>query len=188
MNAFVIRSFDIILSALGILCALPFILIIFLVGFIETSSPLFFQARVGRLQKSFILVKFRTMSRQTESVGTHLVDAASITKIGGFLRKTKLDELPQLFNVLLGHMSLVGPRPCLPNQTELIHERASRGVFQVRPGITGLAQINDIDMSTPKKLSRYDQLMIRQMTPCLYLKLILLTAFGRGRGDRVTPV
>jgi len=125
------------------------------------------------------------MAITTGSVGTHLVDAASITKLGRFLRKTKLDELPQLFNVLLGHMSLVGPRPCLPNQTELVGEREKRSVFKVRPGITGLAQVNEVDMSNPRKLARYEQLMIERMGLNLYVKLIITTAFGKGRSDRV---
>ena len=118
---------------------------------------------------------------------SHLVDAAAVTSFGRFLRKTKLDELPQLLNVVIGQMSLVGPRPCLPNQKELIAERMKRDVFAVRPGITGLAQINDIDMSTPRKLSKYDQLMIKNMNLRLYFRLILDTALGKGRGDRVRP-
>ena len=125
------------------------------------------------------------MSINTDSVGTHLVDTTSITKIGSFLRKTKLDELPQLFNVLLGDMSLVGPRPCLSNQTELVEERDRRGVYKVCPGITGLAQVNDVDMSTPRKLARYDALMINRMSIKLYVKLIINTLLGQGLGDRV---
>ena len=125
------------------------------------------------------------MAVDTKSVSTHLADAAAITKLGSFLRRTKLDELPQLFNVLVGHMSLVGPRPSLPNQTELIEERQKRGVYKVRPGITGIAQVNDVDMSTPRKLARYDKLMIERLTPGLYVKLVIVTAFGGGRGDRV---
>jgi len=160
-------------------------LLIYILGIFDTGTPLFFQARIGKNQKAFTLVKFRTMTINTDSVGTHLVNAASITKMGNFLRKTKFDELPQLFNVLIGQMSLVGPRPCLPNQTELVTERAKRGVFGMRPGITGLAQVNEIDMSTPRKLARYDQLMIKGMCIKLYIKLIFATALGRGNGDRV---
>ena len=89
----------------------------------------------------------------TASVASHLASATSITPFGNFLRKSKLDELPQLWNVLKGEMSLVGPRPCLFNQEELIAERDKRGVFEVRPGITGLAQVNTIDMSTPELLA-----------------------------------
>ena len=128
------------------------------------------------------------MVLKTDSVGTHLVDSASVTGLGQFLRKTKLDELPQLFNVLHGSMSLVGPRPCLPNQTELIQERNKRGVFKVRPGITGLAQVNEVDMSTPRKLARYDRLMIERMCPRLNIKLIIATTLGKGRGDRVSAI
>lgn len=125
------------------------------------------------------------MPINTDSVGTHLVDTSSITKLGSTLRKTKLDELPQLFNVLIGHMSLVGPRPCLPNQTELVEERDKRDVFKVRPGITGLAQVNEVDMSTPRKLARYDALMINCLCLKLYFKLIISTILGKGHGDRI---
>ena len=174
-----------IFSIAGISCGSPVMFLIFIIGLFDTGSPLILQSRVGKNKKLFTLLKFRSMTVNTEPVGTHLVNSASITKLGKFLRKSKLDELPQLFNVLLGHMSLVGPRPCLPNQTELIAERFKRGVFEVRPGITGLAQVNDIDMSTPRKLARYDQLMINSMCLKLYFKLIVTTALGKGRGDRV---
>ena len=185
MRSSLLRTLDIISSIIGIIFSLPVMLVIYIVGLFDNGSPLFFQQRVGKNQTPFTLMKFRTMAINTSSVGTHLVEVASITKLGHFLRKTKLDELPQLFNVLLGHMSLVGPRPCLPNQTELIGERVKRGVFEARPGVTGLAQVNGIDMSTPRKLARYDQLMINSMSLKLYAKLILTTALGKGRGDRV---
>jgi lipopolysaccharide/colanic/teichoic acid biosynthesis glycosyltransferase len=125
------------------------------------------------------------MKPDTASVATHLASASSITRFGLFLRRTKLDELPQLWNVLRGEMSLVGPRPCLYNQEELIHERQLRGVFEVRPGITGLAQINEIDMSTPRLLAKADLLMVQSMTLSKYFYFIILTVTGRGRGDRV---
>ncbi|GAL08831.1 UDP-N-acetylgalactosaminyltransferase [Photobacterium aphoticum] len=115
------------------------------------------QERVGRHKKPFKLIKFRTMSVETKSVASHLASSASITKLGAFLRKTKIDELPQLINVLKGEMSLVGPRPNLFNQEELITERDALGVYDVLPGITGLAQINTIDMSTPKLLAETDK-------------------------------
>ena len=185
MQPFLLRALDISLALVGIICSLPIMLLIYLIGLFDNGSPLFFQQRVGKNHKPFTLIKFRTMDIHTHSVGTHLVDANSITRLGHFLRKTKFDELPQLFNVLLGQMSLVGPRPCLPNQTELIKERDKRGVFKVRPGITGLAQINEVDMSLPGKLARYDQLMIKRMCLKLYVKLIIATALGKGRGDHV---
>ena len=187
MQPLQIRIIDIVLSILGIILTMPFMLIIGVLGFILNGSPLFFQTRVGWHQKSFTLVKFRTMKLNTDSVGTHLVDANSTTKFGVFLRKSKLDELPQLFNVLAGQMSLVGPRPCLLNQAELIAEREKRGVFSVRPGITGLAQVSNVDMSTPRKLSRYDQLMIKRLSLKLYVVILVATALGKGHGDRILP-
>ncbi len=187
MQHFLLRTIDLSISLVGIFIGFPVMIIIFAIGLIDNKSPLFFQQRVGKNQKPFTLVKFRTMAVNTSSVGTHLVDASSITKLGQFLRKTKLDELPQLFNVLTGDMSLVGPRPCLPNQTELITEREKRGVFSVRPGITGLAQVNDIDMSTPRKLALYDALMNKNMCLKLYINLLIATGLGKGHGDRVSP-
>jgi O-antigen biosynthesis protein WbqP len=135
--------------------------------------------------KSFTLIKFRTMSKETASVASHLVSNESITPLGSFLRKTKLDELPQLWNVLNGQMSLVGPRPNLFNQEKLINARNSLGVYDVRPGITGLAQIKDIDMSTPELLAKTDAEMISTMSVVNYFKYIFLTVAGKGQGDRV---
>jgi O-antigen biosynthesis protein WbqP len=106
--------------------------------------------------------------------------------MGFILRKSKLDELPQLFNVLLGDMSFFWPRPNLFNQEELINERDSRGVYSVRPGITGLAQINKIDMSTPKLLAETDTKMIRKLTVNNYFFYIFKTLQGKGFGDRVS--
>jgi lipopolysaccharide/colanic/teichoic acid biosynthesis glycosyltransferase len=183
----VLRFFDFTFALLGLIFAFPVLLAIYVLGLFDTGSPLFRQERVGRHQKPFVLVKFRTMKIDTASVASHLASSASITRMGAFLRKTKLDELPQLWNVLKGEMSLVGPRPGLFNQQELTTERAQRGVFDVRPGITGLAQVSDIDMSTPKLLAETDQRMIRELTLAHYFKYILMTVFGKGAGDRVRP-
>jgi O-antigen biosynthesis protein WbqP len=180
-----IRVLDILFSLFGMICGTPIFLVVIILSLLDHGSPFFKQARIGKNQQPFTLVKFRTMAIGTQSVGTHLVDPSSITRLGRFLRKTKLDELPQFFNVLMGQMSLVGPRPCLPNQAELIEERLKRGVFEVRPGITGVAQVNDVDMSTPRKLARYDQLMVKRMSLALYFKMLVATAVGKGRGDRV---
>lgn len=164
---------------------LPILLFIFVLVFFDTGSPIFRQKRVGRAQKPFTLVKFRTMRVDTEHVPSHLASRASITVMGRVLRRIKLDELPQLWNVLKGEMSLVGPRPCLLSQSELIAERERRGVFNVRPGVTGLAQINDIDMSTPLLLAQTDAEMIKNYSLRNYFKYLLQTALGRGTGDRV---
>ena len=152
-----LRLFDFVFAFFGLLFLWPVLLVLILIGYFDTGSPLFFQTRVGRNKKPFTLIKFRTMPVDTESVATHLVGASSVTKLGAFLRKTKLDELPQLINVVKGEMSLVGPRPNLFNQIELIEEREKRSVYSVRPGITGLAQVNEIDMSEPEKLAEWDQ-------------------------------
>jgi len=183
----VLRIFDFTFALLGLVFSFPVLLAIYVLGLFDTGSPLFRQERVGRHQKPFVLVKFRTMKIDTASVASHLASSASITRMGAFLRKTKLDELPQLWNVLKGEMSLVGPRPGLFNQQELTTERAQRGVFDVRPGITGLAQVSDIDMSTPKLLAETDQRMIREFTLAHYFKYILMTVLGKGAGDRVRP-
>jgi len=181
----VIRVFDFGFSFLGLLFGFPVLLVLALIGLFDTGSPIFRQVRVGRNQKPFTLVKFRTMKVDTASVATHLASSASITRFGHFLRKTKLDELPQLWNVLKGEMSLVGPRPGLFNQEELTEERAKRGVFNVRPGITGLAQVNEIDMSTPALLAETDQKMIQSLTVTAYFKYIFMTVAGKGSGDRI---
>ena len=173
------------LSLLALVILSPLLLILVFLGFLDTGFPIFRQVRVGRIQRPFILFKFRTMKPETASIDTHLVDPAYITQLGLFLRRTKLDELPQLWNVLKGEMSLVGPRPCLFSQNELIAERAARGVFAVRPGITGLAQIKGIDMSTPELLAQTDAEMIASFSLRHYFRYILLTLLGKGSGDRV---
>lgn len=180
-----IRFLDIVFSVVGLLLGFPIFLFIYLLGLLDTGAPLFFQERVGRHRRPFTLVKFRTMALDTESVASHLASSASITRMGKFLRNTKLDELPQLWNVLKGEMSLVGPRPNLFNQQELIAERTYRGVYDVRPGVTGVSQINQVDMSTPRLLAETDAAMIRSMSVSLYFRLLLQTVLGRGRGDRV---
>ncbi|ATG76506.1 sugar transferase [Pseudoalteromonas sp. 1_2015MBL_MicDiv] len=180
-----IRLLDFLFSLFGLLLAMPFLVILYIIGLFDTGSPIFTQERVGRNKKPFILVKFRTMTVDTASVASHLTSTASITSFGGFLRKTKLDELPQLWNVLKGEMSLVGPRPGLFNQEELTKARDAKNVFSVRPGITGLAQVNEIDMSTPELLAKTDREMIDNLSISNYFKYILMTVTGSGSGDRV---
>lgn len=180
-----IRLLDLVLSIIGLAVGLPVLIVLMLVGFLDTGSPLFLQQRVGRHQKPFTLVKFRTMRKDTVHTASHLVDASAVTPIGRFLRRVKLDELPQLWNVLKGEMSLVGPRPCLPSQDRLIAEREKLGVFAVRPGITGLAQVRGIDMSTPELLAQTDAEMLKNLRVKTYLSLIIQTVSGKGAGDGV---
>ena len=169
------RFLDILFSLLGLVIFLPLLFLIFIICLFDTGSPLFVQKRVGLNLKMFKLVKFRTMKINTLSSGTHLVDPSNITYFGYFLRKYKLDELLQLWNVFIGDMSLVGPRPCLFNQKKLIIERKKRGVFKVKPGITGLAQVSGITMKTPTLLSKTDLKMIKQMSLYYYFHYILKT-------------
>jgi len=126
------------------------------------------------------------MKESTLNVPTHLVSKRSLNKIGGFLRQFKLDEIPQFVNVLKGDMSIVGPRPCLPIQEDIIIERSYRNVFSIRPGITGISQINGIDMSTPIPLAETDKLYIIDYGLKIYFKILLFTFFGSGFGDRIT--
>jgi len=185
MNNFIIRILDFSLALLGLLLTCPILLIVTIIGYFDTGSPIFIQQRVGKNKKPFNLIKFRTMSLDTKSVASHLASTASITKFGAFLRKTKIDELLQLINVLKGEMSFVGPRPNLFNQKELIDERDKLGVYTVLPGITGLAQVNNIDMSSPQLLAKTDQKMLVSLTLKNYFKYIILTATGSGSGDAI---
>ena len=170
-----IRLFDILLSILGLILMFPVILILFTINLFDCGSPFFKQKRVGYNQKLFVLIKFRSMPMDTKSIATHLVKNPKITSFGLFLRKTKLDELPQLINVFLGNMSLVGPRPCLINQKKLIVERKKLGVFRVKPGITGLAQISGITMKSPTLLAKTDKKMINNMNLYNYFYYIYKT-------------
>ena len=180
-----IRILDIFFSLISLVVLSPIIFLIMILCWLDTQSPIFYQKRVGYNKKTFLLFKFRTMNLNALSVGTHLVDKSLITLLGQILRKTKLDELPQLWNVIVGEMSLVGPRPGLPNQKELTKARQRLGVYKVKPGITGLAQIKKIDMSTPTKLAEIDLYMIKTMSFKNYFKYLFLTLKGNGQGDQV---
>ncbi len=180
-----IRIIDIFLSSLGLIVFSPLIVLVYLIIYVENRSPFFYQERLGRKMKIFLLVKFRTMSIGTGNYATHLVDPRSVSMIGKFLRKTKIDELPQLWNVLKGEMSIVGPRPCLTSQEELIKARLKFNIYRTKPGITGLAQINGIDMSDPFLLAETERKMLRNFNILSYFYYIILTVFGFGLGDRV---
>ena len=172
---FKIRMFDIIFSLVFLFLFIPLLFFILLLFLLEIKSPFFFQKRIGLNLKIFTLIKFRTMKIDTKSSATHLINSSNITYFGHFLRKSKLDEIPQLLNVLMGHMSLVGPRPCLPNQKRLIIERKKRGIYKVKPGITGLAQVSGINMSRPVLLAKTDLKMIKQINLFYYFYYIFKT-------------
>ena len=180
-----IRLFDVVLSSLGLIIFSPLICLVYFIIYAENKSPIFFQERLGREMKTFLLIKFRTMNKGTGNYATHLVDPKSISNIGKLLRKTKIDELPQLWNVLKGEMSIVGPRPCLTTQKELIKARLKFNIYNSRPGITGLAQISGIDMSNPFLLAEAERKMLRNFSVFSYFYYIILTVLGFGLGDRV---
>lgn len=174
------RGIDLALSAVGLLVAAPFVLAAMLaVRFSSPGPALFAQVRVGRDGALFKCLKLRTMYVGTPSVPTHQAAPASVTPLGRHLRRFKIDELPQLWNVLAGEMSLVGPRPCLPTQSLLIDERRRLGVFALRPGVTGLAQVRGIDMSDPARLAQVDAEYLRRASLRLDL-LLLIRTFVRG--------
>jgi len=181
----VIRGFDFIISLAGLLVCIPFLAALFIACFFDTRAPIFRQSRMGKNEVPFTILKFRTMRQDAICEPTHLVSAKSITRLGKFLRKHKLDELPQLLNVLVGDMSLVGPRPCLITQEELITQRKMRCVFSERPGITGLAQLNGVDMRDPIRLAILDEEMLISLNLGRYLKYIGLTVF---RVVRINPL
>lgn len=178
------RAVDIMISLLGLIFLSPVLAIVALA--VRATTPggaLFVQPRVGRHESEFCCYKFRTMTLGAPIAGTHEVAGSWQTPFGGWLRRTRIDELPQLWNVLRGDMSLVGPRPCLHSQITLIAARRRAGVFEVRPGITGLAQVQGIDMSTPHDLAKIDRRYIENWSMagdfCLLVRTVLPRAGSR---------
>ena len=183
------RGLD-LLFAVAVIGLLWWVLLI-VWAIVKYGSPgpgIFAQERVGRYGKTFTCYKFRTMQQGTVQAGTHEVSQASVTRIGQFLRGTKLDELPQIWNILNNEISLIGPRPGLPVQKALFEARQALGVFQVKPGISGLAQVNDIDMSDPDKLAKWDARYVALQSLSLDIGIVLATVSGRGQGDQVAKL
>lgn len=174
------QIFDIAGAALLLVATSPVLALTVLA--VRASSPgpaIFSQVRVGRDGRLFRCHKLRTMYVGTPSLPSHEAPADSVTSVGKVLRKFKLDELPQFWNVLKGEMSLVGPRPCLPTQTELIECRRRLGVLAALPGITGLAQIRGIDMSNPELLAETDAAYLRTASFWLDLRILFGTLYRR---------
>ncbi len=179
------RLLDIVIALPLLIVSLPVLaVLVAAIRFDSRGAGLFRQVRIGRGENEFTCLKLRTMRQDTGDRATHLTSADQVTRIGGLLRRTKLDELPQLWNVLKGEMSLVGPRPCLPSQKELILARRRRGVFSARPGITGLAQVKGVDMSDPERLAELDAHYVERMSFADDLSILVQTLSGKGQGDR----
>jgi O-antigen biosynthesis protein WbqP len=178
------RIFDLTIA----ITALPFAVVICCIVAVPIwfecqGSPFFWQERVGKDEQQFKLLKLRTMAIGTQQAGSHDIGQSAILKTGAVLRKLKIDELPQLWNVLLGDMSLVGPRPGLSVQHDLTEARRSERVYALKPGITGLAQIDGIDMSTPKVLAKRDADYLAAWSLRQDIRILIQTVLGKGRGD-----
>lgn len=157
---------------------LPIFIIAGLIIFIDDGFPIFFkQKRIGINKSIFYIIKFRTMKKNTGDIATHLVDnpKSKILKSGFFLRKYSVDEIPQLINIFLGHINFIGPRPALFNQYDLIDLREKYHIHQVKPGITGWAQVNGRDSLTINKKVEYDNYYIQNRGIALNLKIVYKT-------------
>lgn len=184
------RTFDLILAAVLLaICAMPMLCI---AVFIKLSSrgPVFhMSSRVGRHNRLFRMPKFRTMYVEAPQFATHLLPEPKrwITPVGAFLRNTSLDELPQLWSIIVGQMSFVGPRPALFNQHDLVRLRSARGIDQLLPGITGWAQINGRDtLSIPDKVA-LDEFYLHHRSLSLDARIIARTLIKVARRDNVAP-
>lgn len=161
------RTLDFLLSLCGLLVLWPLFLVIAIAIKIDDPGPVFFsQKRVGLHKRYFQLYKFRSMKVNTPDVPTHLLEHPEqyISKVGGFLRKYSLDELPQIINILLGQMAIIGPRPALWSQEDLTAQRDKYGANDVRPGLTGWAQINGRDELTIEEKSAYDGEYVKRLS------------------------
>ena len=163
---------------------LPIMVFASLLIFVEDGLPIFFrQERLGKNKKIFTIYKIRTMKNDAPQLGTHAVSKNFLLKIGKFIRKIKLDEFPQLINVIIGDINLVGPRPGLVTQEILSSERDKKNIFNMKPGITGLAQILGYDMSNPKKLSEIDMIYMKKKSKYVDFMILLGTFFSKYRNQ-----
>jgi undecaprenyl phosphate N,N'-diacetylbacillosamine 1-phosphate transferase len=169
------RLFDCIISFVGILFFSPFLLSVTIGLFLANQGrPFFFQTRPGKNEKLFRIVKFKTMNDKKDAEGNLLSDAERLTPIGAFVRKTSLDEIPQLLNVLKGDMSLIGPRPLLPEYLPLYNE-SQRRRHEVKPGITGWAQVNGRNAISWQQKFEYDVWYVENISFVLDCNIVFLT-------------
>ena len=165
-----------ILFCFGLLIISPIIFIAMSLVFVEDGFPtIFIQKRLGKNKKCINIYKIRTMKKSTPNVGTHEVNNVNYLSIGFILRKLKIDELPQIINFLKGELNIIGPRPCLPSQIELIKYRDELNIYKVNPGITGLSQILGYDMSNPRILAKVDALYLSNKSLLIDMKIFLAT-------------
>lgn len=174
------------IAIVGLILTAPIIGLLAIAVILTSKGPaIFAQTRVGKRKQRFVCYKLRTMQLSTPDAATHQVDAAMVTPVGRVLRTAKLDELPQLYNVARGDMAFVGPRPCLPSQTQLIDARERLRVYELLPGITGIAQVRGVDMSEPERLAAVDAEYLMTKNWWTDCKIVVATIFGSGFGDRV---
>jgi len=180
------RAFDFVAAAAGLILLAPLGILVAIAVAVTSRGPvLYWSRRVGKGNALFAMPKFRTMKTGTPAVATHLLDDAQsrLTPIGGFLRRSSLDEIPQLWCVIRGQMSLVGPRPALYSQDDLIEARTHLGVHALRPGITGWAQVNGRDeLSIPEKV-QFDRQYLKQASMTMDFRILLKTV-GKLKGDK----
>lgn len=183
------RFFDFVSALLLTIIISPLFLVIMILIKIDSKGPVFFkQNRIGKNKKPFKILKFRTMRVDTpKDMPTHMLKDPDkyITRVGKFLRKTSLDELPQLFNIIAGHMAVVGPRPALWNQYDLIAERDKYHANDIRPGLTGWAQVNGRDELEIEVKAKYDGEYVERMSLFFDIKCIFITVFKVAKSDGV---
>jgi lipopolysaccharide/colanic/teichoic acid biosynthesis glycosyltransferase len=172
-------------------CALVLLLVIIVLIYVilkivNGGNPLFWQKRVGYLERVFVAYKFRTMNEAKDSTGDLLPDAHRLTKIGNWIRKTSLDELPQLFNILKGDMSFIGPRPLLPEYLPFYNENQKRR-HSVKPGITGLAQVNGRNLTTWEKRFEFDVYYVENISLILDIKILFKTIIKVLKSEGISP-
>ena len=180
------RAFDLLVASASLIIASPVVLACMAAIRLSSRGPAIFrQSRLGLNETTFTCFKLRTMYEETPEAPSHETSASAVTPLGRWLRRLKFDELPQLWNVLRGDMSLVGPRPCLPAQTELIEARRAFELHRIRPGMTGVAQAGGIDMSDPQRLAEVDATYLQKMSLLTDLDILIRTFLGGPKRDGV---